>query len=574
MIARDLLAPAKPADQTYQGLRAVLRKYYKKTPITVAERRKFIRRDQAPGESTKDYVVQLKHLSLHCQFAEKLDEQLRDRFISGIRDDGTALKLMEKSADHPNMTFNEAVTLATDREVTAGEARAMRAGTTGGGTSVHALGTDYRRRATSSFPGQGYPGKSGQGDPGQRKGYPGASSLSGRFGAGREQSQKRTSFECYRCGQQGHMAKNCSFQGQCHKCGRTGHISRKCRSKEGYNYKPNARKERDSSRKRDFKKSSIKKVESETKAQSGEKYDNEYHDERVCDDKGYDEYVRTTMFKNSAHSANSNRSDSTPPPIMVDVEIEGHMVAMEVDTGSGVSIIPYSLYRQYFAHLQLEPSSKVFVSISPGEVTPRGKVEVKVKYGNFEGSVILYVVDTEFVLFGRDWLYTIKLDWASIVHYERGHTSRSSTAPTQRDSVKAVRSLDEILGRHARLFENRLGKLTQSKAHVVVRADAQPVVTKPYRVPYAMQDPVDKELNRLQENGVLTPIAHSQWSTGIVAVPKKDGSVRICGNYKTTVNPNLEPVPPPNINVEDILANLSGGILFSKLDLAHAYNQL
>lgn len=73
---------------------------------------------------------------------------------------------------------------------------------------------------------------------------------------------------------------------------------------------------------------------------------------------------------------------------------------------------------------------------------------------------------------------------------------------------------------------------------------------------------------------MLTPVSHSEWGTSIVAVPKKDGSVRLCGNYKNTINPLLKPVAPPAINVDDILANLCGGVVFSKLDLAHAYNQM
>lgn len=36
----------------------------------------------------------------------------------------------------------------------------------------------------------------------------------------------------------------------------------------------------------------------------------------------------------------------------------------------------------------------------------------------------------------------------------------------------------------------------------------------------------------------------------------------------------LKPLAPPPINVEDILSTLCGGVAFSKLDLAHTYNQM
>ena len=66
----------------------------------------------------------------------------------------------------------------------------------------------------------------------------------------------------------------------------------------------------------------------------------------------------------------------------------------------------------------------------------------------------------------------------------------------------------------------------------------------------------------------------SKWATPIVPVPKKDGSFRLCGDYKVTLNPALEvdqhPLPKP----EEIFASLAGGQSFSKLDLSQAYQQL
>lgn len=59
----------------------------------------------------------------------------------------------------------------------------------------------------------------------------------------------------------------------------------------------------------------------------------------------------------------------------------------------------------------------------------------------------------------------------------------------------------------------------------------------------------------------------------MVPVIKKDGTIRICANYKITVNKYLDgkhPLP----RIEELFAALSGGKLFTKLDLTAAYNQL
>ena len=72
-------------------------------------------------------------------------------------------------------------------------------------------------------------------------------------------------------------------------------------------------------------------------------------------------------------------------------------------------------------------------------------------------------------------------------------------------------------------------------------------------------------------NSVLEPIQLSEWATPIVQVIEPDGTIRICGDYKITVNQasKLDSYLLPLI--EDLLASLAS---FSKLDLSHAYQQL
>ena len=84
---------------------------------------------------------------------------------------------------------------------------------------------------------------------------------------------------------------------------------------------------------------------------------------------------------------------------------------------------------------------------------------------------------------------------------------------------------------------------------------------------------MEKELDRLTKDGIMTPVMHSEWASPIVVVPKTDGRVRICGDYKVSVNPMLDVDQYPLPNIEDIFATLSGGVYFSKLDLSNAYQQ-
>ena len=48
----------------------------------------------------------------------------------------------------------------------------------------------------------------------------------------------------------------------------------------------------------------------------------------------------------------------------------------------------------------------------------------------------------------------------------------------------------------------------------------------------------------------------------------------LCGDFKSTVNPQLEIDQHPIPKIEDIFAHVNGGEKFSKIDLAHAYLQM
>ncbi len=78
----------------------------------------------------------------------------------------------------------------------------------------------------------------------------------------------------------------------------------------------------------------------------------------------------------------------------------------------------------------------------------------------------------------------------------------------------------------------------------------------------------------MEKEGIVEKVQSSEWAAPIVAVPKKDGHIRLCGDYKVTVNPHLVvdqyPLPKP----EDIFASLAGGKKFTKLDLSRAYQQM
>ena len=113
---------------------------------------------------------------------------------------------------------------------------------------------------------------------------------------------------------------------------------------------------------------------------------------------------------------------------------------------------------------------------------------------------------------------------------------------------------------------------TTVKIHV--KPDAHPRFFRARFVLYALREKVTSELDRLRKADVIEPVQFSDWAAPIVPVLKTDDSIRIFGDYKQTMNQTAIPDKYPLLKVDDLLASLAGGKSFTKLDLAHAYQQL
>ncbi len=143
--------------------------------------------------------------------------------------------------------------------------------------------------------------------------------------------------------------------------------------------------------------------------------------------------------------------------------------------------------------------------------------------------------------------------------------------------AKVCRSKDSEQRRRPRKVVTRSQKWVQKEPNaqnMQVRSGVKPVFCKPRVVPFALKEALGKELDRLEEQGILKRVSHSDWASPIVPVPKADGRLRLCGDYKATINPCLEmdkyPLPRP----DELFSALAGGQRFSKLDLTQAYQQM
>ena len=132
---------------------------------------------------------------------------------------------------------------------------------------------------------------------------------------------------------------------------------------------------------------------------------------------------------------------------------------------------------------------------------------------------------------------------------------------------------ETIKKKFPKVFEG-LGNLGE-EYHIKLRPNAQPHTLFTSRhVPLPLRPKVAEELDRMEKAGVTSKVSEpTPWCAGMVVVPKKSGSVRICVDLKSLNKSVLREVHPLP-KVDETLAQLAGGKFFSKLDANSGFWQI
>ena len=113
---------------------------------------------------------------------------------------------------------------------------------------------------------------------------------------------------------------------------------------------------------------------------------------------------------------------------------------------------------------------------------------------------------------------------------------------------------------------------TNFGSHKIKLKDETPIKDAPRRIPIFKRDILDEEVKRLEEKGLIEK-SNSPWSAQTVLVRKKDGSWRLCVDYRKLNEKTIKDAYPiPRIN--DNIDALSGSHWFTSLDCDMAYHQV
>ena len=132
----------------------------------------------------------------------------------------------------------------------------------------------------------------------------------------------------------------------------------------------------------------------------------------------------------------------------------------------------------------------------------KGEVLVDVDFNGQKATLPMVVVDEDPPsLLGRNWLMEIKLDGNQllVVNYGLG---------------------EELLNKYKYVFGVQHGVIKGFRANLLLKKDAKRVFKKAHPVPFSLKKIVEKELDRLAKDSIMTPVMHSEWASPIVVVQK------------------------------------------------------
>jgi len=250
-----------------------------------------------------------------------------------------------------------------------------------------------------------------------------------------------------------------------------------------------------------------------------------------------------------------------PKKYLIRCLIDKHPITFEYDTGATVTTMSIDSFKRIDPNPNLTPTNLRLTTYTGEIIQVLGYVTVNIVYENQVAQGNVYLVKNNVrPIFGREWmsLITVQLKKTDMYHLEINNKCETEL-------------VHDLENQFSKLFGDDLGKIPKFKGQIKLRENTKPIFKKARSLPYAIKDKVENEIDKLERDGVISKVNFSQWGTPVVPIMKPGGQVRLCADYKISVNKVAEDESFPIPRQEDIFVNLSGGKVFTTLDIRKAY---
>ena len=188
--------------------------------------------------------------------------------------------------------------------------------------------------------------------------------------------------------------------------------------------------------------------------------------------------------------------------------LDGKKITMEIDTGSGVTLLCKTDFDKIGNMSSLQASKLILKGYTGNKIKCLGEKLMTVQIKDETINSVIRVVDGSGPsLLGRDLISGFTLPWQDIF--------KVNTEECQ-----------DILEKYTNLFDDSsIGKIEGLKVQLHVN-DSNPVFKKARPVPYSIREKYEDSLDKLEQQGIIEKVEFSEWGSPVVPVTKPDGSIR------------------------------------------------
>ena len=224
-------------------------------------------------------------------------------------------------------------------------------------------------------------------------------------------------------------------------------------------------------------------------------------------------------------------------------------INLKLDTGANVNIIGYQDFLQLKIRPQLHPSKVKLPAYAGSDMPVKGQCVLQITHKGrmYNVSFIVTPAQVQPILGVKDYerLNLVKRVWAvsgepkfqdcsveknmSLDTQDKGVRCNidKTKFPEQGTGASCVTSSNALLAEFPDLFEG-LGCLPGEHC-IVLNESATPVVETCRKVPFALNDKLKVELDRMEKCDAIEKVVEpSEWVNGLVVVHEKDGNLRVC----------------------------------------------
>jgi hypothetical protein len=311
-------------------------------------------------------------------------------------------------------------------------------------------------------------------------------------------------------------------------------------------------------------------------------------------------------------SLNSLTGFSTSQTLKLISYIKHQKFIILVDSGSTDNFIHHRIAQETHCYIHAINNFQIMIANGGSMKCGRRCENVRLQISDFHIKSHMFSIDMGGcdIVLGADWLrnlgpilinfhkLTMKFDQGGHQYKFQGITTGSpkviishrmekllkkghSGVIAQLHAIQATKTppvpqdLQAILSKHQMVFSTPQGLPPSHGVHdhsIPLVPGSLPPNIRPYRHPFAQKNEIEKMVQELLIVGVIHP-SMSPYSSLVIMVLKKEGSWIMCPNFhalnKLTIKDKF-----PILVIDDLLDELSGTQLFTKLDLHSGYHQI